>query len=259
MSIPKVQKNLFFNLLNESNLEVIGRMIEEQSDQPKQRRLTNLSEMASQMENNSLPRFSKRNSINMRPGISFSSGNYSGLIPSFNSSLMRNGLKIEGKEKQNDRSLGNILEELDGDQTRPKNKSLLARNTGSVLQEQFGVGNESLYNKYSRKRNSITGPLKRGEDGILEGKSQLTPLSEKSKDQKLKEESVASDIKDSKSIKSESVRSSIIAPKVIRVKGYRAKRKSNVVFQSMEGTMETTKKPVINVPPKPVNNNTFFK
>ena len=191
----------------------------------------------------SLPRFSKRASFNTKPNFSFSSGNASGMLASFNSSLMKTTLKIENnKDTNNNRSLGNILEELGASKITEQNedydKNSVLKNNSFSMKMTGGLDKESI-NKNSlikiRRNSSI--PSKKKD---INNKSQLPALSEKSKSSKnneikIKEESIISNNNIlEESLISEKLNNSLIKPIVICVSKIRDKRKSNKVFQSME-------------------------
>jgi len=220
-------------------------LIEEQTWRPIQRRLTNLSELASQKDDSNLPRFSKRHSIITKPNFSFSSG-ASGLLASFNSSAFKNTLKIESTKDPQNMSMGNILEELDEKEEKPKENqgkrshmkrhSLCVTSKGQIKEE--STKNDSLCIYLNENKNN----LKQKNEIKIETQNELSALSEKSKSgqynaMKLKEESVQSNNQiqnESKSINSEKQSNCIIKPKVIRIKAIKEKRKTNKVFQSME-------------------------
>ena len=168
----------------------------------------------------------------------------SGNLASFNSSLMKTTLKIENaKEHSNNRSLGNILEELDGSdqndsvktgKTRNKRNSLSNKPKGKMKSSGFKLGR----NGEKRKLSSSMNPNKNNEKF-----GQLPVLSEKSNSKnneiKIKEESITSNnfIEEEKYSNASNKMNTLIKPKVIRIKSIIDKRKTNKVFQSMEGVL----------------------
>ena len=236
----------------------MNKLIEERSVEPIKRRLTNLSEMMPQNLDTSLPRFSKRTSIITGPGFSFSSGNASGLLNSFNSSAMKNTLKIEStKDQKNLKSMGNILEELDEKESidsKKKQKELIKRHSfslkkkGLLTDDSMNQSQNDSFYAFQKPRKTDGEKQRKGKkSAILMESSHLTPLSEKSKsshanDMKLKEESVASKNLSKNIEKEESIKVQTIDSKAIRLRNIRQKRKTNVVFQSMEDTHKPQKR-----------------
>jgi hypothetical protein len=194
--------------------------------------------------------------------------------------MFKNNLKIESNKDKNN-SMDNILEELDPLREREKKRGSMSvvRNTSYMKNLQKQVLDDSMNVGFNNKNILLNLHGNSNASGFLlnkthmgagrEEKKELPVLSEKSKssltnDMKLKEESVVSNNKikqETNSIKSETVKQMIINPKVVRnQKNLREKRKGNIIFQSMEGTMETTKRSQFpEVKKKTAKNPLFFK
>ena len=107
--------------------------------------------------------------------------------------------------------------------------------------------NDSFYAFQKPRKTDGEKQRKGKKSAILMESSHLTPLSEKSKsshanDMKLKEESVASKNLSKNIEKEESIKVQTIDSKAIRLRNIRQKRKTNVVFQSMEDTHKPQKR-----------------